>query len=116
MLVNVALNIPSDKLFTYEVPSNLRQEIEIGKRVFVPFGQRKRTGFIVALDPICKLAGIKSILEILDDEPLFNRSDLDFYQWLAHYFMYPFGKKLAEMIPAGGGKKRYFLDYSCTYT
>ncbi len=49
MYVNVALNIPSDKLFTYEVPTNLRQDIEIGKRVFVPFGRRKRTGFIVAV-------------------------------------------------------------------
>lgn len=105
MLVNVALNIPSNKLFTYEAPSNLQQKIEIGKRVFVPFGQRKRTGFIVALDPICKLAGIKSILEILDDKPLFSRSDLDFYQWIANYFMYPLGKTLAELIPAGAEKK-----------
>jgi primosomal protein N' (replication factor Y) len=105
MLVNVALNIPSDKLFTYEVPSNLWQKIEIGKRVFVPFGYRKRTGFIVALDPPCKLAGIKSILEILDDESLFSKPDLDFYQWIANYFMYPLGKTLAELIPAGAEKK-----------
>ena len=46
MFVNVALNIPSDKLFTYEVPANLQKEVEIGKRAFVPFGRRKRTGFI----------------------------------------------------------------------
>ncbi|MGA2525302.1 MAG: primosomal protein N' [Smithellaceae bacterium] len=107
MFVNVALNIPADRLFTYEVPSNLRQEIEIGKRVFIPFGRRKRTGFIVAVNATCNLAAVKSILEILDDEALFSTADLDFYQWIATYFMYPLGKTLAELIPAGPEKKDF---------
>lgn len=107
MYVNVALNIPSDKLFTYEVPINLRQDVEIGKRVFVPFGRRKRTGFIVAIDVSCNLADVKSILEILDDEALFSKADLDFYHWIANYFIYPLGKTLAELIPAGSEKKDF---------
>ena len=105
MYVNIALNIPSDKLFTYEVPANLQQEVEIGKRVFVPFGSRKRTGFIIKIISSCDLKNIKSIAEILDDEPLFGLSDLDFYQWIANYFMYPLGKTLAELIPSGSEKK-----------
>ena len=107
MFVNIALNIPSDKLFTYEVPANLQQEVEIGKRVFVPFGRRKRTGFIIKIISSCDLKNIKSITEILDDEPLFGLSDLDFYQWIANYFMYPLGKTLAELIPSGSEKKDF---------
>ena len=107
MYVNIALNIPSDKLFTYEVPANLQQEVEIGKRVFVPFGCRKRTGFIIKIISSCDLKNIKSIAEILDDEPLFGSSDLDFYQWIANYFMYPLGKTLAELIPSGSEKKDF---------
>jgi primosomal protein N' (replication factor Y) (superfamily II helicase) len=107
MYVNIALNIPSDKLFTYEVPANLQQEVEIGKRVFVPFGRRKRTGFIIKIISSCDLKNIKSIAEILDDEPLFGSSDLDFYQWIANYFMYPLGKTLAELIPSGSEKKDF---------
>ncbi len=107
MYVNVALNIPADKLFTYEVPVNLRQDIEIGKRVFVPFGRRKRTGFIVAITITCNLTDVKSILEILDDEALFSNADLDFYHWIADYFIYPLGKTLAELIPAGSEKKDF---------
>ncbi len=42
MFVEIALNIPSDKLFTYEVPTELEQGIVVGKRVFVPFGNKKR--------------------------------------------------------------------------
>ena len=52
MFVNVALNIPSDKTFTYEVPADLQNQIEIGKRVFVPFGNKKRTGFIVEINQV----------------------------------------------------------------
>jgi len=105
MFINVALNIPSNKLFTYEVPPGLEKEVELGKRVFVPFGNRKRTGFIVGTMPSCDLKKIKPIAEILDDEPLFSQSDLDFYQWIAGYFMYPLGKALAELIPSGSEKK-----------
>ena len=107
MYVNVALNIPADKLFTYEVPDSLRHQVQIGKRVFVPFGRRKRTGFIVAINVPCNLTKIKSIMEILDDEALFGNTDLDFYQWIATYFMYPLGKTLAELIPAGSEKKDF---------
>jgi primosomal protein N' (replication factor Y) len=107
MYVNVALNIPADKLFTYEVPQTLRHEVQIGKRVFVPFGRRKRTGFIVAINVPCNLPTIKSVMEILDDEALFGNADLDFYQWIATYFMYPLGKTLAELIPAGSEKKDF---------
>ncbi|HUN56361.1 MAG TPA: primosomal protein N' [Smithella sp.] len=105
MYVDIALNIPLDKLFTYEVPSGLEKDVELGKRVFVPFGNRKRTGFIVGIIPQSGLKKIKPIAEILDDEPLFDQSDLYFYQWIAGYFMYPLGKALAELIPSGSEKK-----------
>lgn len=105
MFVNVALNIPANKLFTYEVPGELCGQITVGKRVFVPFGRRKRTGFITAISDSCNLTNVKPITEVLDKEPLFGEHDLRFYQWVADYFMYPLGKTLAEIIPAGPEKK-----------
>jgi len=107
MFIHVALNIPADKLFTYEVPALLQSAVAVGKRVFVPFGHRKRTGFVMAVLPSSELAGVKPISEILDDEPLFDREDLKFYQWIAEYFLYPIGKTLAELIPAGPEKKDF---------
>ena len=107
MFVNVALNIPSDKTFTYDVPADLQSQIEIGKRVFVPFGNKKRTGFIVEINHACDLKNIKPLYEILDDEPLFESNDLKFYQWIADYCIYPLGKALAEIIPSGSEKKDF---------
>ncbi len=71
----------------------------------MPFGRRKRTGFVVAIKTCCDLANIKSVLEILDEEPLFNQNDLEFYQWICDYYIYPLGKALAEIIPSGTEKK-----------
>ena len=84
-----------------------RSAVAVGKRVFVPFGRRKRTGFIITISSTCDLAKVKSIQEILDDEPLFSSAELDFYSWIADYFMYPLGKTLAELIPAGSEKKDF---------
>ncbi len=107
MYVNVALNIPANKLFTYTVPENLKAKATIGKRVYVPFGRRKRTGFITALTSSCDLEQVKPITEILDDEPLFDDEDLRFFSWISRYCIYPLGKTLAELIPTGSEKKDY---------
>ena len=107
MYVNVALNIPTAKLFTYEVPDAIQLKASIGKRVFVPLGRRKRTGFIVGISDFCNLAEVKPICEILDEEALFDSDDLKFYSWIADYFIYPLGKTLAELIPSGSEKRDY---------
>jgi len=107
MYINVALNIPVDKLFTYAVPANLQSKALIGKRVFVPFGRRRRTGFIVALLSDCIFADVKPVSQILDEEPLFDEKDLKFYEWITSYFIYPLGKTLAELIPSGSEKKDF---------
>ena len=107
MFINVALNIPADRLFTYEVPTALQDHIAIGKRVFVSFGRRKRTGFIIEIHDSCDLEKVKPVSEVLDEEPLFSEQDLRFYQWIANYFMYPLGKALAEIIPVGSEKKDF---------
>jgi primosomal protein N' (replication factor Y) len=107
MYVKVALNIPADKLFTYQVPEHLKSKAQIGKRAFVPFGPRKRTGFIVAMESSCDLTEVRPIHEILDEEALFDENDLNFYSWIAEYFIYPLGKTLAELIPSGSEKKDY---------
>ena len=37
-----------DKTFTYKIPENFN--IEVGKRVLVPFGNRKLEGFVLKID------------------------------------------------------------------
>lgn len=50
MFVQVLVELKAkqiEKTFTYSVPKILEGEIELGKRVLVPFGHQKLEGFIL---------------------------------------------------------------------
>jgi len=73
--IEVAFPLPVDSLFSYAVPMDLYDEVEIGKRVVAPFGQRTLTGFIVSISnnpPETELDKIKKIVRILDKHPVFD--------------------------------------------
>ena len=46
VLVEISFN-KQEKTFDYLVPDNLVNDIQIGKRVLVPFGKQKLEGFIM---------------------------------------------------------------------
>jgi primosomal protein N' (replication factor Y) len=101
MFVTVAVNIPSQKTFSYAVPPALHKEIAVGKRVLIPFGKRRLTGYIIEVAHSTTCDDIKEIIEILDPEQLFNEEDLEFYRWVSQYYIYPLGKALTEILPGG---------------
>ncbi|HUH67144.1 MAG TPA: primosomal protein N' [Syntrophales bacterium] len=101
MFVTVAVNIPAEKTFTYSVPETLRDEIAVGKRVLVPFGRRRITGYVIESSGVTPCGETKDIIEVLDSEPLFTEEDLKFYRWTAQYYIYPIGRALSEILPGG---------------
>ncbi|MDO9558737.1 MAG: primosomal protein N' [Syntrophales bacterium] len=101
MFVRLAVNIPSDRTFLYAVPEDMKKDIAVGKRVFVPFGGKKITGYVLETTSVAEIGQIKDIIDVLDNEPLFNEADLNFFRWTADYYLYPLGKALAEILPAG---------------
>ncbi len=101
MFVRVAINIPTDKTFIYSVPGELEKEVTTGKRVLVPFGKRRVTGYILESMDIADIEKTRDIIEILDMEPLFNESDFKFYKWASGYYMYHLGKSLGGILPRG---------------
>jgi len=107
MYVNVALNIPADRLFTYEVPANLSGQIAIGSVFLCPSAEGNAPDSLSEISDSCSLKKVRPIAEILDEETLFGGQDLQFYKWITAYFMYPLGKTLAELIPAGSEKKDF---------
>jgi primosomal protein N' (replication factor Y) len=101
MFVRVAVNIPSLRTFTYAVPDRLQSRIGVGKRVLVPFGRKTLTGFPLETLSAPAIEQTKEILDVLDAEPLFDESDLNFYRWTADYYIYPLGRALTEILPGG---------------
>ncbi|MBA4397980.1 MAG: primosomal protein N', partial [Syntrophus sp. (in: bacteria)] len=101
MFVRVAVNIPAHRTFSYAVPEHLRQAIAVGKRVLVPFGRKKMTGYLLEIMSVADVDQVKDVIDVLDAEPLFDENDLNFYRWAADYYLYPPGRALTEILPGG---------------
>ncbi|MEG2051179.1 MAG: primosomal protein N' [Oscillospiraceae bacterium] len=76
-LENVAYDF--DKPYDYLVPEELKNELEKGSRVMVPFGNgtAKRQGIIIKLSLSQPQKKMKSISAVLDKAPLVNSEMLD---------------------------------------
>ena len=62
-----------DKTFTYKVPSDMIDDIKVGKRVLVPFGRQKLEGFIVGISDKSSFDyDIKDIVSVIDEDVVIN--------------------------------------------
>lgn len=101
ILVDIALPVPLDRIFTYLVPPDLHSAIEPGKRVLVPFGNKHLTGVIVNLPPSTTIRGLKPITDVLDTKPTFLPEMLALTKWIAEYYLAPWGEVLKSATPQG---------------
>lgn len=100
-IVEVAIPLPLEGSFHYLLPERLAGQAALGKRVLVPFGRRKLTGYLLGRAAVAATGELKEVLEILDDEPLFTPAELEFYRWIASYYIHPLGEVIKMALPAG---------------
>jgi len=96
MFVNIALPLPIYQLFTYSVPDEFAELINIGARVTVPFKNVYYDGFIVDIFneiPQTEFE-IKPIYDILDFQPVLSEKLLQFYKFISNYYITPLGEVL----------------------
>lgn len=103
LYVEVVLPLPLMKLYTYRLPSDLYELAMPGKRVFVPFGNRKvYTGIIVSVNnQKPEKYEALNVISIIDDTPLVSNEQLQFWQWIADYYMCGLGDVMNAALPAG---------------
>ncbi|SFH87104.1 replication restart DNA helicase PriA [Halpernia frigidisoli] len=88
--------------FTYKIPDNLVEEIELGMRVLVPFGGKKiYTGIVSELhDREPETFAAKEIINILDEKPILPKEQLEFWQWLSNYYLSNIGEIYRFAFPS----------------
>ena len=103
MFVDVILPVPLDGFFTYSVPSSANEQVEVGKRVLVPFGRNKTYVGIIASMHHQQPEGYqtKDILQVLDSTPMLLGNQLRLWQWIADYYMSPIGEVFKAALPSG---------------
>ncbi|MFT3740425.1 MAG: primosomal protein N' [Breznakibacter sp.] len=103
LFADVVLPVPIPQLFTYLVPLPMIAQMEVGKRVVVPFGRKKLySGIVYALHHNTPFAyEAKEVVEILDADPLVNALQLKFWTWMAEYYQCAPGDVYKAALPAG---------------
>jgi len=103
----VVFNLPLDGTFSYKVPEHLKDCLEIGSRVFAPFGTRRLTGYLVAWSESCDPAiKLRAIDDAFDEAPALSLEILKFTRWMSEYYQCSWGEAIASALPSGLEEKR----------
>ena len=89
------------KTFSYLIPDEMKDIIQIGQAVLVPFGRQGLiNAFIVGFsDYIPGDFRVKKINKILDETPLFSLKYLKLLEWVANYYCTDFVTVLNTALP-----------------
>lgn len=112
----IVINRPVDTVFHYLVPQELRDLIQPGQRVRVPFGKgdQPTVGYCVDVTPTAPTSKrLKTVLEILDREPLLSRPMLELTRWIGERYLCSWGQVLESVVPAGVKKQAGTREIVC---
>ena len=102
LFADVLLPLPVVGTFTYRVPFDLNEFIKVGQRVSVQFGRRRiYSGLVKKLHTsVPQDYNPKYIITLLDEEPIVNSIQFNFWQWMANYYMSTEGEVMNAALPA----------------
>ncbi|MFW6280755.1 MAG: replication restart helicase PriA [Halanaerobium sp.] len=92
-----------NKEFDYLIPDRLKDKVQLGQVIKVPFGRRKVSGFITALNKKSELdnSKIKEVLEILYQKPFFDAELLKLFKWISAYYHSYLIQVIKTALPPG---------------
>lgn len=103
-----------DRIFDYEIPDALRQEVCVGSRVTVPFGAGGRLceGFVLCISDSPDGKVLKEIVRSSNDGRVFDEKGADLIRWLRDRTLCSYIDAAHLLIPAGTGIR--FTEYVYT--
>lgn len=99
---DVILPLPLGKYFTYIIPEEMFSVIKIGSRVIVQFGAKKYyTAVVRKIHNNIPDYDTKPIVEVLDSSPIIRPRQLEFWEWIANYYICSVGDVYKAALPSG---------------
>lgn len=98
----VAVPVPLGQAFSYSIPDELSAELVPGSRVLVELGRRRVLGVVLAVvegEPDVEAAKLKSVLAVVDREPVLSEELLSFLIELGRYYLAPLGEVMRLALP-----------------
>lgn len=101
--VDVILPVAVPNLYTYRVPYEWNDEVEVGKRVMVQFGRKKLYSSIIrnVHEKAPEHYQAKYIESILDSSPIVLEKQIQLWEWIASYYMCTIGEVMNAALPSG---------------
>lgn len=102
--VDVLLPLHLPDTYTYRVPQELNGQVKVGARVVVQFGAKNARMYSALVRRIHQEAPqwrSKYIVGVLDEEPIVTERQMEFWEWMARYYMCCPGDVMACALPAG---------------
>jgi len=102
LILQIALDTPVRRVFDYLPPVDASDKApKPGVRVRVPFGRRQLIGVLVGIAPGSRVpsAKLKAVLDIIDEEPVFDPVTFQLLRWAADYYHHPLGEVIAAALP-----------------
>jgi primosomal protein N' (replication factor Y) (superfamily II helicase) len=97
---NVALPVLLRATFTYAVPEALRESMQPGCRVLVPFRKKSMVGVVVEMaERAPEGTRIREIAKVMDATPALTPKLIGLAQWIAGYYLAPIGEVFRAMLP-----------------
>ena len=105
---DVALPLPLDRAFTYELDG---LEAEVGARVMVPFGGQLLQGVVVGVHDVTPGADVelKRVQRVTDEVSLLSAELMGLGRWIATYYCAPLGEVLRGMMPLTAEVRRQWV-------
>ncbi len=102
LFAEVILPLSIAKNYTYRVPYELNNVVAVGKRVVVQFGKSKLYTAIIRLisTEAPERYEAKYLMEVLDDKPVVTVQQLEFWKWLADYYLCNVGEVMSAALPS----------------
>ena len=99
MYARVTLEIALRKEFDYAIPEELSQEVLIGSRVRVPFGNREVTGTVTTLVEKPAHPRVKPIIKTIGQPSLLTPRVIELSRWIADYYCCAPETALKSVLP-----------------
>lgn len=102
--VDVLLPLHLPGTYTYRVPRDMVDQVQVGVRVVVQFGQRGAKMYSALVRRIHNDAPrwrTKYIVAVLDEAPVVGERQMAFWEWLASYYMCHPGDVMQVALPSG---------------
>lgn len=94
------LSLP--RLLTYGIPEEMQERLQRGMRVEVSLGKNRQYSGIVERihNEQPEAFSVKPIKSILDESPIVNDLQLEFWKWIADYYVASPGEVMQAALPA----------------